>query len=116
MKSFVVMFHEEPATLINMSPSEMQAVIARYSAWFNPLRESGLVQIGAKLKDNGGQHLSRRQDKVLASDGPFAEAKDIVSGLFILNAESYEAAQQSLAECPHFDFGWMEIREIDYVK
>jgi len=116
MKSFVVIFHEEPATLIDMSPSEMQAVIARYSAWFKPLREDGRVQISAKLTDEGGQHLRRRQDKVLASDGPFAEAKDIVSGLFILKAESYAAAQQSLADCPHFDFGWMEVREIDYVK
>ena len=116
MKSFVVIFHEEPATLLDMSPSEMQAVIARYSAWFDPLRESGRVQIGAKLKDEGGQQLHKREQQVLASDGPFAEAKDVVSGLFILKAESYEAAQASLEDCPHFDFGWMEVREIQYVK
>ncbi|MFL6548879.1 MAG: YciI family protein [Povalibacter sp.] len=116
MKSFLVVFHEEPAVLLEMSPSEMQAVVARYSAWFTPLLESGRVQIGAKLKEEGGQHLRRHEQQILASDGPFAEAKDVVSGLFILKAESYEAAQASLTDCPHFDFGWTEVREIDYVK
>jgi hypothetical protein len=116
MKSFVVMFQEPPATLIEMSPSDMQAVIARYSAWFDGLRASGHLGLGAKLKDDGGQHLRRSGNRVIASDGPFAEAKDIVSGFFILTAASYEDAVTRLADCPHFDFGWTELREIEYAK
>ncbi|HKE93034.1 MAG TPA: YciI family protein [Povalibacter sp.] len=116
MKSFVVMFHEEPAVLVNMSPSQMQSVVARYSAWFTRLREAGRIQMSAKLRDEGGKHLRRNQQRVLASDGPFVEAKDVVSGLFILHADNYEDAQKELADCPHFDFGWTEVREIEFVK
>lgn len=116
MKSFVVMFHEEPATLLDMSPSQMQEVIARYTDWFTRLRETGRVQVSAKLKDEGGQHLRRDRQRTIASEGPFVEAKDVVSGLFILQASSYDDAQAALAGCPHFDFGWMEVREIEFVN
>lgn len=115
MKSYVVLFHEEPTQLIGMSPSEMQAVIARYSAWFAQLRACGRVEVGKKLKDEGGRHLRRVQGAVVASDGPYAEAKDVVSGLFVIEAGSYDEARSLLADCPHFDFGWVEVREIDVV-
>ena len=116
MKSFLVMFHEQPAALIEMSPSEIQEVIARYTAWFNRIEETGRVQGSTKLKDEGGQHVRRVKDRIVVSDGPFAEAKDIVSGYFLLKAESYEDAQAQLADCPHFDFGWMEVREVEFVN
>ncbi|HEY5808400.1 MAG TPA: YciI family protein [Povalibacter sp.] len=116
MKSFAIMFHEEPSRLADLSPSQMQEIIGRYSTWFAGLRETGRVQVSAKLKDEGGQHLRRDRQRTLASDGPYAEAKDVISGLFILRAASYEDAQAILADCPHFDFGWMEVREIEFVK
>jgi hypothetical protein len=116
MRSFVVMFHEDSAVLTSMTPSQMQAVIARYTAWFNDLRATGRVKVTAKLKDEGGLHLRREHNKVLATDGPFVEAKDVVSGVFILESDSYEAAKATLADCPHFDFGWMELREIDILR
>jgi hypothetical protein len=116
MKSFLVIFHEEPSTLLDMSPSQMQEVVSRYSAWFTPLRETGRVQVSAKLRDEGGKQLRRGRQGVLASDGPFAEAKDVVSGLFVLQASSYEEAQASVTDCPHLDFGWMEVREIERLK
>ncbi|HMN45571.1 MAG TPA: YciI family protein [Povalibacter sp.] len=116
MKSFAILFHEDPSVLTQMSPGQMQEVVARYSTWFNTLRATGRVQISAKLKDDGGKHLQRQREQVVASDGPFAEAKDVVSGLFILESDSYESARATLADCPHFDFGWMELREIEFVK
>jgi hypothetical protein len=116
MKSFVVMFHEDSAVLTSMTASQMQAVVARYTAWFNNLRASGRVKVTAKLKDEGGMHLRRESNRVLASDGPFVEAKDVISGVFILESDSYETARAILADCPHFDFGWMDVREIEVMR
>jgi hypothetical protein len=116
MKSFFVLFHESPSTLTQMSPSQMQEVIARYTAWFNRVHAAGHIGVRAKLKDDGGRHLSRERNAVVASDGPFVEAKDVISGVFVLTAASHEEAQSLLEDCPHFDFGWMEVREIDFIK
>ncbi|MBB6095332.1 hypothetical protein HNQ60_004222 [Povalibacter uvarum] len=116
MRSFFVLFHETPRTLTEMSPTQMQEVIARYRTWFDRVHAAGHIGVRAKLKDDGGKHLNRERAAIVASDGPFVEAKDVISGVFVLNAASHEAAQALLADCPHFDFGWMEVREIDFIK
>lgn len=115
MNSYAVLFHEDPALFARMSPTQMQAVIDKYSAWFAQLGASGRLEVGKKLKDEGGRHLRRQNGKMLASDGPFAEAKDVVSGFFVIKAASYDEAKSILADCPHFDFGWMEVREVDVI-
>jgi hypothetical protein len=116
MKSFLVLFHESPSILTGMSPTQMQEVIARYTAWFNRVHAAGHIGVRAKLKDDGGKHLSRERNAIVASDGPFVEAKDVISGVFVVNAPGHEEAQAVLADCPHFDFGWMEVREIQFIK
>jgi hypothetical protein len=113
MASYVVMLREDPAVFSRLSPTEMQAIIQRYYAWFGKLAASGRLEVGRKLKDNGGKHLRAGKGKMLVSDGPYAEAKDVVSGLFIVSAASYEEAQSLLSDCPHFDYGWFEVREVD---
>ena len=50
---------------------------------------------------------------MVASDGPYTEGKDVISGFFLINADSYEAAQALLASGPHLEFGWIELREVD---
>jgi hypothetical protein len=113
MKTFAVFFHEDAAVLTQMSPAQMQEVIGRYRSWLTQLRDSGHVQASAKLTEEGGKHLRRGGQGMVSSDGPFVEGKDVVTGLFILQAQSYEDAQARIADCPHLDFGWMELREIE---
>lgn len=113
MKKFAVIFHEDAAVLTGMSPAQMQEVMGRYRSWLTGLRDSGHVQMSAKLTDEGGKHLRRNGREMVTSDGPFAEGKDVVSGLFVLQAQSYDDAQARLVDCPHLDFGWMELREIE---
>jgi hypothetical protein len=113
MSEFLVLLREDPAIFTQMSPTEMQQIIERYSAWFGKLAASGRLQIGKKLQDEGGRQLRRNGSATVVSDGPYAEAKDVVSGVFVFQADSYEHAQALLADCPHYEYGWMELRAID---
>jgi hypothetical protein len=47
------------------------------------------------------------------TDGPYAEAREVIGGLFILEAADYEEAVALSRDCPHLDFGSIEIREIE---
>lgn len=116
MAEYLVLLHEDPALTRKLSPTEMQALIERYSAWIDGLRAQGLVTVGKKLKDEGGRHLRGEKGKMVVSDGPYAEGKDVISGLFIVTADSYEQAQALLAPGPHLEFGWIELREIDVIS
>jgi len=116
MSEFVVLLHEDPAviTRLGLSPAEMQAVVAKYSAWFGKLGATGKLEVSKKLMDEGGRHLRGKRGAVVVSDGPFAEAKDVIAGLFIVQAASYDDARALLNDCPHFDYGgWIELRQID---
>jgi hypothetical protein len=81
----------------------------------NELREQGRLSAAMKLKDEGGRHMRGEPGRMLASDGPYAEGKDIVTGFFLVNASSYADAQSLLESGPHLEFGWIELREIDVV-
>lgn len=115
MAEYLVLLHEDPALTRKLSPTEMQALIKRYSEWIGGLRAQGSVSIGKKLKDEGGRHLRGEKGKMVVSEGPYAEGKDVISGLFIVTADSYEQAQALLTPGPHLEFGWIELREIDVV-
>jgi hypothetical protein len=115
MAEYLVLLHEDPATTRKLSPTEMQALIKRYTEWVGGLRADGFVSVGKKLKDEGGRHLHAEKGKMVVSDGPYAEGKDIISGLFVVTADSYEQAQARLASGPHLEFGWIELREIDVI-
>lgn len=116
MAEYLVLLHEDPAVTRKLSPTEMQALIQRYSEWVGGLRAQGLVSVGKKLKDEGGRHLRAGKGTMVVSDGPYAEAKDVIGGLFIINADSYEHAQTLLARGPHLEIGWIELREIDVIR
>lgn len=113
MPSYAVLLRETPETFAALSPSQMQAIFQKYIEWFGKLGATGRLEKAEKLTDDGGRHLRQDKGKMVISDGPYAEAKDIVSGLFIVQAASYDELAATLADCPHFGFGWMEVREVD---
>lgn len=114
MTDYLLLLRDEPSEYFDhISPEEMQAVIARYSAWRDQLEERGQLVGSNKLTDGAGRVMRRIDDKVRILDGPFSEAKEIVGGYFMIRAESYEAAAQIAGDCPHLDFGSVEIREIE---
>ena len=113
MPDYMLLLHEQPVRFAKLSPSEMQATIERYQAWANRLRAAGKLNMGRKLTDEGGLHVRRDRGQMVVSDGPYAEAKDAVSGLFVIRAGSYEEARELVSDCPHLEFGWIEVREIE---
>ena len=80
------------------------------------LAAEGRIAGGYKLADEGGKRLraGRGGGAPLVTDGPYAEAKDVVGGLFIVNAESYDAAVRIASSCPHVrGDNVVEVRRIE---
>ena len=111
MNTYYLILRDHPEALASISPSDMQAVIQRYVKW----REDNAKHVtgGEKLADGEGRVLRRKGASLDISDGPFVEAKEILGGFFVVEAESYEAAQRIAATCPHLEFGSLEIRRME---
>ena len=114
MAQFMLLLHESPNEFAGLSQKELQAVINEYQAWGQRMGSQGKLVSGHKLKDEGGRHLSARGSEILVTDGPFAEAKEVLGGYYIVNASSYDEAVELAKTGPHLRYnGRIEIRQID---
>lgn len=116
MTQYMLLLHDKPADAVAMTPAEMKEMVGRYKAWAGQLAAQGKLAGGEKLTDDGGRILRVQGGLPVASDGPYAEAQDVVGGYFILNASNDAEAMDLAQTCPHLrGTNWIEIRRIDVV-
>ena len=115
MPKYMMLLHDDPAGFMSLSPDEMQKAIERYVAWGDKLRAEGVMLDGAKLQDEPGKVVRRQDGRVRATDGPHTESKEVLGGYYVMQAASYDEAVALVSDCPHLEFGTIEIRAIDNV-
>ena len=115
MPGYLLLLHEDPAAFEHVSPEEMQAIIQKYTEWKDRMQNSGVLTRGEKLQDGTGKVLRRTAGQTSVIDGPYTESKEVIGGLFEIQAEDYQAAVEAAGDCPHLEFGAIEIREIEIV-
>jgi hypothetical protein len=77
------------------------------------LTESGELVGGEALADPSQSRIVRPVDGVpVATDGPYAEAKEHMGGYLIVDCESIERATEIAVRWPNSRFGAMEVRPI----
>jgi hypothetical protein len=99
----------------NASPDQMQKTMEKWRTWFKALGEKGhLKDIGHPL-ENSGKVVKGKQKNV--TDGPFAEAKDVVGGFTLIQARDLDHAVELSKECPILEVGGsVEVRPIQIVN
>ena len=108
MPQFILVLRDQTWNPSEMSPEEIQKVLKRYRAWVDRLGGKG-----NKLRDEEGRVLRRNGSKVTVTDGPFTEAREVLGGFLVIEAASYDEAQRLCEDSPHFEFGSIEIRQIE---
>jgi hypothetical protein len=82
----------------------------RFSA---DLKSRGLLTISQSLKTDASAARVQVHDKQpIVVDGPFAEAKEVVGGFFLLTCATREEAIAIAAECPAANWATVEVREL----
>ena len=71
-------------------PAELGAHLAKWTEWVGGLVKAGHAEAGPGPLENGGKVV--RGSAKAVTDGPYAEAKDLVSGILVVSASSREAA------------------------
>jgi hypothetical protein len=115
MPQFMLLLYETPGDFAKLSPDEIQKVIEKYSAWGQRMAESGKMVAGHKLTEDGGKRLPKGGTAAAATDGPYAETKEVVGGVYILRAKDFNEAVTLAVGCPHSQFGRIEVRQIDFM-
>ena len=94
--------------------SEQQALMDECFAYDDVLRAGGHFIGGEALQSAGNAITLRwREGKVSATDGPYAETKEQLGGILILEARDLNHAIQLMSEHPGVKVGPFEIRPAD---
>lgn len=111
---YMLLLHSKPANDVALSPAELMELIGRYKAWSAQMAQQGRLSGGEKLTDDGGRVIRLQGSQVIVSDGPYAEAQDVVGGYFLINADDDAQAVALAQTCPHLHgTQWIEVRRID---
>ena len=112
MSDFTFLYRGRDTTA---SPEQMQKTVQKWRAWFKELGDNGhLKDIGHPL-ESAGKVVQGRQKMV--TDGPFAEAKDVVGGFTLIQAQDLEQAAELSKGCPILEGGGsVEVRPIQILN
>ena len=113
MKKFIMLLHDSGSFPADISPDQIQAIIQRYVAWRQKVQQNGRKVEGHKLTDGQGRVMRGGHGQTRVTDVPYAESREVIGGLFIVEANTYDDVVELSKDCPHLDFGTIEIREVD---
>lgn len=93
------------------APEGPEAHMQRWRSWLEGLGAQGhLKDFGQPLEPTG--KLVAGKSKTV-TDGPFAEAKDLIGGFSLIEATDVDQAAQLALGCPIFDTGGaVEVRPV----
>lgn len=76
------------------------------------LKARGLLTVSQSLRsDAEAVRVQVREGKRTLIDGPFAEAKEMVGGYFLLTCKTKDEAVAIATECPAAQWATVEVRE-----
>ncbi len=91
-----------------LSPSEEEKCMADYAAWAQTLGEKHVF--ARRLDVSPGRQLKSKQ--IPLTDGPFAEAKELIVGIIVLSASSINEASKIAESCPLREYFELLVKEV----
>ena len=116
MAQYMLLLHQAPNYNMDLPREKMLEMTKRYMTWAEGLGAKGKLAGGEKLTAGGVRHVKAKDGKPVVTDGPYAEAKDVVGGYFVIEAKDQAEAEAIAKDCPHVTIAatnWIEIRPIE---
>jgi hypothetical protein len=95
---FLFLIHGDDDVEAAMSPEERRAIVELYIAYSATLRERGVYVLGEAL--SGEVAVVRPGESPLVTDGPFAETKEGIGGIYVVECASRDEALELAAQVP----------------
>jgi hypothetical protein len=112
MTEFVLLYRNTAeATQAAMgSPEGARLSLAKWYAWMDEMRRNGQLKDAGIALQPGGATV-RKGHRM--TDGPFAEAKELVAGFSVIEARDLDHAGEIAAACPILEGGGsVEVRPV----
>ncbi|OZB60374.1 MAG: hypothetical protein B7X33_04505 [Lysobacterales bacterium 13-68-4] len=95
-----------PEKFAALSPEAVKAIVSQCPALDEKMRATGKVLLSASLGDlETWRTLRPRAGKTQITDGPYIESKEVVGGLFIIEADDQDEALRIASMHPAAQIG-----------
>lgn len=110
---YALLIVEDPNQRATRSAQEAQAAYGSMVEFGQQLQNKGLLLATQSLTShNAAARVQVRGGKSHVLDGPFAEAKEMVGGFFLLDCKTQAEAIAIAADCPAAQWCTVEVREL----
>jgi hypothetical protein len=99
MAQYMLLIRDNLEGYSRYSKEDLAKLIEKMMEWSSQLKKAGIHKGAEKLTDDPGKVLRKRNAQVVV-DGPFAEAKELIGGYFLVEAENEAEAVRIAKECP----------------
>ena len=108
--SYMLLIIEPVGQRQERTEDEGRTLYDRMLRFADELKQRGLLLAAQSLKTEAARVQVRNGKRALV-DGPFAEAKEMVGGYFLLDCATHADAVAIAAECPAAQWATVEVRE-----
>ena len=104
---------ESRATWDTFTPEQQAEGYAYYQAISDELVSSGEYVAAEALADASlAKRVTQTDGSAVASDGPFAETKELLAGFYLVDCETEARAVEIAGRFPEAEFGLIEVRPV----
>lgn len=113
MKYAIIVYEAPTEVAAREDPARMGGYWSAYTAYSQALGQAGVAAGGAALQTVATATTVRLRDgHRQVQDGPFADTKELLGGLFIIDVPDLDAALEWAARCPAAATGSVEVRPL----
>lgn len=111
--AYTLLIVEDPHQRDTRTPAEGRAAYDSMVQFAEQLKARGLLLATQSLTSHAAAaRVQVRDGQSQVLDGPFAEAKEMVGGFFLLDCQTRAQAIAIAAECPAAQWCTVEVREV----
>lgn len=113
---YVLLIHMVEEAFQQLHGDERQAVVDHHRKLQRDMRRAGQFEAGIRLAPtNSSVLVTTRGDGQVITDGVYAETKEHLVGLYLLDCENLEQAIEYARRIPVVPAGTIEIRAVGWV-
>jgi hypothetical protein len=112
--AYLLLIVEPPGQREARTEAQGHAAYAEMAAFAERLGRRGLLRGAESLRSRDGSmaRVQVREGQPRVVDGPFAEAKELVGGYFLVDCATREEAIAIAQECPAAAWATVEVRAL----
>jgi hypothetical protein len=111
--SYMLLIMEPPEQREERGLEAGKAVYAQMLRFADELKQRGVLRgVESLASGSKGTRVQVRDGRASLVDGPFAEAKEMIGGFFLLDVATRDEALAIAAQCPAAQWCTVEVREL----